>query len=587
MERGLLAPLSLIVGLLALYLAAAFFVTNTYYQLILTSIPIWATLAIGWNVFSGYVGLLSFGHAAFFGIGAFVVTLLFTLADVTPWVGIPIGGIVGAAAAVLIGLPTFRLRGHYFALAMVAYPLALLYVFNWLGFHEVTLPLKREAPAFYMQFANPYVYTLLAAGLLLVGMVIACLIDRSRFGLVLRAIKQDEAAASASGINPRGWKLAALMISAVLSALAGGLYVVVLNVTTPNEVFGLVVSSTPLVLSMFGGIGSIWGPLIGAFALVPISETLHAELGSIFPGVQGVVYGLALVLLMLWLPEGIYWKLHDRFSRVRVAPSRITTIQRSLPLALAKRLDSIPRGTPVLALSGVSCQFGGLKVFKSLDLTIESGSITGVVGPNGAGKTTLFNVINGFVSPSEGEVVLLGSDLTGMAVYARARLGLARTFQTPRIFPRFTVLDNVYVGAVSANYDTAQSQSAATWAVAFCELDDVAHKLAGSLSAMHVRKIEIARAIAGCPTVLLLDETLAGLAVSEIEEILKIVRRLRVLGITVVIIEHTMDAMVRLVDRMVVLDRGRLIADGDPESVVRKRSVVEAYLGAKWAKRVA
>ncbi|MCC6710117.1 MAG: branched-chain amino acid ABC transporter ATP-binding protein/permease [Gammaproteobacteria bacterium] len=581
----MLKPLLLILALLASYLAIAFFVTNTYHQLILTSIPIWATLATGWNVFSGYVGLLSFGHAAFFGLGAFMVTLLLIVVDVTPWIGIPVGGLVGAASAAVIGLPTFRLRGHYFALAMVAYPLALLYVFNWLGLQEVTLPLKREAPAAYMQFANPYIYTVLAVALLFVAMIVACIVDRSRFGLVLRAIKQDEAAASASGINPRGWKLAALTISAMLSALAGGLYVVVLNVTTPNEVFGLAVSSSPLILSMFGGLGSIWGPIIGAFTLVPISETLHAQLGAVLPGIQGVVYGLALMLLMLWLPEGVYWKLHDRFSRLHVETKSRSVTGHGLPQLLETRLKALPEDAPALSLRAVSCRFGELRVLESLDLTVEPRSITAVVGPNGAGKTTLFNTINGFIGPSEGTIVLFGHVMTAVPVYMRARMGLARTFQTPRIFPRLTLLENVYVSAVSAISNVSQSRFAASWAVSLCDLDDVAERPAMSVSAVHLRKLEIARAIAACPTVLLLDETLAGLTSSEIENVVKLVRRIRALGITIIIIEHTMDAMLRLVDRMVVLNNGRLIADGKPEFVVRERPVIEAYLGAKWAAR--
>ncbi|CAN5548670.1 branched-chain amino acid ABC transporter ATP-binding protein/permease [soil metagenome] len=580
-----------IVVVLAAYLAMAALIDNAYYQLILTSVPIWAVLAIAWNIFSGYTGLLSFGHAAFFGVGAFTVTLLSTMLDVSPWMGIPLAGAAGATSAWLIGLVTFRLRGHYFALAMVAYPFALLYLFNWLGFQEVSLPRKVDNGAAYMQFQNPSTYTALAVALLFVSLMVASYVDRSRFGLILRAIKQDEAAAQASGIDPRRWKMRAFVLSGVLAAMAGGLYVVVLNITTPNEVFGLLVSSNPIVLTLFGGIGSLWGPVIGALALVPLSEVLHAELGSVLPGIQGVIYGLAILLITMWLPEGVYWKWVDgrpRGSRLSeqavdaIAPAGLT---RAGANAYAGATEQPSARTAVLSVQGVSCVFGSLRAVSGVSFDIEAGSITGVVGPNGAGKTTLFNMLNGFSPTTEGIFRLDGVDITGRPTFARARSGIARTFQTARTFPRLSVHDNVFLGAISVIDDEASARGATAWAVALCGMQDVADKPAGSLTAGHVRLLEIARAIASGPKLLLLDETLAGLSSEEVERVLDVIRAIRRAGITVLIIEHTMSAMLKLVDRMIVLDRGDLIADEAPGTVIRQPRVIEAYLGKKWANR--
>ena len=219
------------------YLALAFFVTNPYYQLILTLVPIWALFGVSWNILSGYGGQLSFGHASFFGIGAYTVTLALIYWDLTPWLGIPLGMLVGAVAAVIIGTPTFRLRGHYFALSMLAYPLAILYFLQYLGFQELSLPMHREHPAAFLEFLDTRLYTVVAMGLLAAGVVVCVLVENSRFGLALLAIRQNELAAEAAGINARQWKMRALITSGAIAAAAGGLYACVLLVVTPD--FGL------------------------------------------------------------------------------------------------------------------------------------------------------------------------------------------------------------------------------------------------------------------------------------------------------------------------------------------------------------
>jgi len=568
-------------------LAVSFGLRSSYYQLILTQVLLWAVLSLAWNILSGYSGYFSFGHAVFWGLGAYTVALGMIYLDLTPWIGVPLCAVVGAGAATLIGYPTFRLRGHYFALAMLAYPLATLYVFQWLGYQEVTLPMKREAPVLYMQFADPHIYVGLALILLIAAMATTRRVENSRFGMSLLAIKQNEPAAEAAGIDTWRWKMRAIVLSGALSAMAGGLYAVVLLVVTPETVFGMLVSAQPLILTLFGGVGSLWGPVIGAMVLVPLAEVLNAELGDFLPGIQGVVYGVAIIAIILYAPEGVYWSLRNRLVRRRaINPRPAPGAQPATsvgPLTAARRAE----GSDLLVLRGIAISFGGLRALDGIDLSVREGALHGIIGPNGAGKTTLFNVINGFLAPGSGRIAFDGSELTGMRPNQVCRCGIGRTFQVVRAFPRMTVLENVIVGAFVRARDDAAAESIAVAALERVGLADHASDLAGGLTTKHLRLMELARALAPHPKLLLLDETLAGLAHEDLADILGVIRQIRRDGVTVLIIEHTMQAMVELVDRFSVLDHGRLIADGTPDAVVRNPRVIEAYLGKKWMDRVA
>ena len=570
----------LIVVLLLGWLALGFIVQNTYYRLLLTLVPIWAAFGVSWNLFSGYSGLVSFGHAAFFGIGAYTVTLLLVHLGISPWLGLPAGIVLGALAGAAIGYPTFRLRGSYFALAMLAYPLALVYVFDWLGYQEVTLPIKRDQPALYMQFTDQRVYLGLALALLGIALLISLAIERSRFGMSLLAIKQNELAAEAVGVDTLRWKLRALMVSGGLAAGAGGLYAVILLVVTPQSVFGLVASAQAMILPLFGGAGTLWGPVIGAAVLVPLSEVLNAELGDVLPGVQGIVYGIAIVLVILLAPEGIYWRIRDLFRRPRsLAPAPAAVPLAPAPTPLRR---SVPPG-PVLQVRGISKTYGGLKAVQDVSFDVAHGEILGVIGPNGAGKTTLFNLLNGLTPPSAGRVLFEGQDITGLKPNRICRMGVGRTFQVVRTFPRMSVLENVVVGAYAAHATEAAAWAGAAEAVARVGLAHAADRPANGLTNKELRLLELARALAGRPRLMLMDEPLAGLGAGETDEIIALTRTLPASGVTVVIIEHTMHAMVNTVDRFVVLDHGQLLTQGPPAEVTRDPRVIEAYLGRKWA----
>jgi branched-chain amino acid transport system permease protein len=582
---ALLRSLTPVFALAALYAAIALVVENSYYQLMMTLVLVWACFGLSWNIFSGYTGLVSFGHAAFFGIGAYTTALGQIHFDLSPWFLIPLAGVLGGLAGLLIGLPTFRLRGVYFALAMLAYPLAMLYVFEWLGYQEVTLPMKREAAGLYMQFADQRVYVLIAL-LMVIGIVILTrAVERSRFGMALIAIKQNEAAAEAAGIDTFAWKLRAIALSGMIAGATGAFYAVVLLVVTPVSVFGMLVSAQALTVTLFGGVGTVWGPVIGAAILIPVAETLHAELGARFPGIQGVIFGLAIVIVILAAPEGVFWRVRDLIRRRRPAAEDETEPAAALRAASPANPGTAPAralGQAILDVRGLSKSFGGLRAVQNVSFQVRAGMILGIIGPNGAGKTTLFNLLNGFLRPDAGAVLLDGEDRVGQKPHRLCAAGVGRTFQVMRPFARMSIADNVRVGAYVRARDEAHARELADDAIAQVGLAPIAERQASALTTKELRLMELARALAGQPRILLLDETLAGLGHGEIGDVVAVIRKLAERGITIVIIEHTMHAMVRLADHLVVLDHGAVLVEGAPEEVTRDPRVIEAYLGKKW-----
>jgi branched-chain amino acid transport system permease protein len=589
MMRGWRSLLPIIV-FTALYAAVSLSVTNSYYQLVMTLVPVWAIFGLSWNLLSGYTGLISFGHAAFFGVGAYAVVLGQVYFDLSPWVMIPIAAILGGIAGLLIGFPTFRLQGHYFALAMLAYPLAILYVFEWLGLQEVTLPIKRDNPIAYMQFSDHRIYTLLALAMMLGTILLTRAVEGWRFGMALLAIKQNEAAAEAAGINTLAWKLRAITLSGAIAGAIGGFYAVVLLVVTPQSVFGMLVSAQALTVAMFGGVGTVWGPVIGSVILIPLAETLNAEAGSRFPGIQGVIYGLAIICVILLAPEGLFWKVRDFLRKKSAPPVAATPGAPDLATAAAISTAPVPlrprrspgTGDVVLEVKNLSRSFGGLKAVQEVSFKLRRNEILGIIGPNGAGKTTVFNLLNGFLRPGTGEILLDGREMSGRKPHELCEAGIGRTFQIMRPFMRMSISDNVVVGAYVRAKTDAEARRLASDAIARVGLTEIADRIAGELTTKELRLMELARALAGQPRILLLDETLAGLGHDEANEVVAVIQQLARDGMTIAIIEHTMQAMVRLVDSFVVLDHGAVIVEGEPEAVTRDSRVIEAYLGKKW-----
>jgi ABC-type branched-subunit amino acid transport system ATPase component len=355
---------------------------------------------------------------------------------------------------------------------------------------------------------------------------------------------------------------------------------------------------------MFGGVGTAWGAVLGAAILIPVAETLHAELGSVLPGIQGVIYGAAVTAVILLAPEGLYWRVRDALRKrggaaleagaavepvgaVAMAASSMVAGVADAPAGPAERSATqraaAETSEVILEVRGLCKQFGGLKAVDDVSFKVRKGMILGIIGPNGAGKTTAFNLLNGFLPPSAGEVLLDGRNIVGLKPHEVCALGVGRTFQIMRPFMRMSVADNVVVGAYVRARSDEQARRLADEAIAKVGLGSIAQRLASELTNKELRLMELARALAGQPRLLLLDETLAGLGQAEAEELLLVLRRLAADDITIVIIEHTMQVMVRLVDRFLVLDHGMVLTEGTPEAVIRDRAVVEAYLGKKWS----
>ena len=510
-----------------------FFIRDPYYQLILSTIPIWAMVALSWNLFSGYSGLISFGHSTFFGLGAFAVALLAIKLGISPWLGLVVATFVGGMASIIIGSITFRLRGHYFALAMLAYPSLFIFVFDWMGWQELTFPIRRDDPVGFMQFADARINTLIGVTLMTVFMLVTLVVERSRFGLAMLSIKQNEMAAEAAGINTFRIKMTAFVASGALGALVGGLHAVVLQVVTPHGVFGTVVSAQALILTLFGGVGTLWGPVIGAVVLIPLTESLRAQLGHILPGIQGVIYGLTIMLVILLAPEGVFWKVRDIWAKRQRHHGDPVPVQTAVPLqqpslaGVAPPTASFPaspasqtgatapdarkRHDIILKVAGLSKSFGGLKAVQDVSFDVRRGEIVGIIGPNGAGKTTLFNVLNGFQAASAGSTEMAGQPTTGLRPNALCHLGMGRTFQVARPFQRMSVLNNVVVGALAPSKSGADAIAMAHKALSLVGLDAKADALVSGLTNLELRLMELARALASKPQLLLLDETLAGL----------------------------------------------------------------------------
>jgi ABC-type branched-subunit amino acid transport system ATPase component/ABC-type branched-subunit amino acid transport system permease subunit len=582
MASGSPTSLVAIALLCALYVAGAGLLGGGYYQNLLTMIPIFAVLGLSWNLLGGYAGVVSFGHAAFFGLGAFTTTLLLLHADLTPWLGLPAGMALSALAAVLIGLPTLRLRGVHFALAMLAYPTVLRLVLDWLRYQEVMLPRKASQGWLYMQFDDVRGYAVVATGLLFVSLVVCHLIEKSRFGLALTAIRQDEQAAEAAGIDIWRAKMTAIAISGAMAGAAGALYVLLIRVAVPADVFGLHISAQAMVVTLFGGIGTLWGPLIGAALLIPLGEVLYSLFGHSIPGVHSIVYGVALIVVVLIAPEGLFWYARDRLQNRR--PAAAGDRRNVVPMPARPRLEPgvIEARQDLLVCEGLSKSFRGLKAVSNVGFTVPAGRIFGVIGQNGAGKTTMFNLLNGFVRADAGRVMFDGRQLVGLRPDQVSRLGIGRTFQVVRPFLRLSLLQNVVAGAIATAPDAAAAHERARAALATVGLADRGEIAASELNGLELRLLELARALAGQPRLVLLDEIFAGLAHTEIEQLLEVIRGLPAQGVTVMIIEHTMHAMLRLCDTLLVLDHGEVIAAGLPDEVVASPQVVEAYLGRKW-----
>jgi branched-chain amino acid transport system permease protein len=569
--------------LTAVVVALNLLVDDRFHLQILTLTLLWAVAGMAWNLVAK-AGQISLGHSAFTGIGALTFVLLMRDHDISPWLGMLAGMAIAAGTAILIGIPTLRLRGFYFTLATMAYPLILMLLAINHGWVELTVPFHPDEPLAYIQFRDPHDFVWLALGLLVVTLALTELIDRSRLGQALRAIRDNEVLAQAVGIPTATSKIVVFAISAAVTAAMGVVWVnAVLLVVAVEEVFSLSVVILMLSVTFVGGVARTWGPILGAVLLVPLSQVLTSEVGDRVPGAESLVYGAALVLVALLAPAGLIPLLERAVRRHRPRRPVQVAADPEAGASLRARRDATPADAPLLSVGGVRKRFGGAEVLRGVDLAVAPGRRVGLIGPNGAGKTTLFNIICGQVRADAGELRFLGEDFAGAGPAARYRKGMSRTFQVPQGFHRLSPLENVRTAAVGAGLRGAEAAAAARSALERVGLGDRIDDELAALSTVEIKLLELARASVSEPSLLLLDEPLAGLGEDDHRRFFAALDRVVAPATGVLIIEHSVKSLVRHVEELYALDEGVIVASGAPQDVIAEQRVVEAYLGKRWA----
>lgn len=552
-----------------------------FYESFLYLALFWIVLATSWNILSGYAGYFSFGHGAFFGAGVYTSA---TLAGKFDWPflwTLPVAAFVAALIGVGVGAVVFRvrgIRGEVFALLSLAVTFVLATIIGNTaidggpGVYLNAVPVPKLGPT---PTSSLYLMMLIAA---VVTLLVSWAIRHSRFGAGLFAIHDDEDAAEVMGVPTYRWKLAALAISCALAGWVGGIHALFISYVTTAETFNLTVPLTVVLMSILGGTRHWAGPAIGAVAITCL---LFAFTGGQYAVMGKGVIGLILVVGVLFMPEGVMG-----FRAFARTPKGKTGSPPPQPSPSRGREQQPQSRDVLLRVDNLSKSFRGLKALSNVSLEVRKGEILGLLGPNGSGKSTFINVVSGHFLPDAGEVWLDGRNIAGFAAHDIARAGIARTYQIPRPFSQLTVLDNVAIAAMYAGRSVssleAGQQEARQW-LEFTHLANKAHSLPGELN-LHQRKfLELARALAARPQLVLLDEVLCGLTPTEIQSAVTQIRRIRDQGTTIVFVEHVMDAVMALTDRIVVFDQGVVLAEGAPREVMQRPAVMTAYLGVAHA----
>jgi ABC-type branched-subunit amino acid transport system ATPase component/ABC-type branched-subunit amino acid transport system permease subunit len=577
----------------AVFIAVVSQITDFYVSRLAALIAFWAAVGMTWNLIGGYAGQLSLGHAAFVGLGGYVALVLQQEFGIVPWLGLLAGTFAAALAALIVGAPTLRLSGIYFSLATLAYPLILQVLFTYWGYHEALIPAHPESPFLFMQWRDNRWYAAIFGIILMLCWLATVFLERSHWRYLLTAVREDEAAAAAVGINTWLVKLWAFVISGSIAGMLGVVYAQMLFVVTPETMFGIGVSVQALIVNLVGGPGYVIGPLLGTLITVPISQALEAQFGSI-SGAAQLVYGLVLVVVVLTIPRGLMDELrridparHPTLGKLQGLLMTGTTVAAPPPApgAVSSRVSAlVGNGEMLLNADGLGKTYGGVIALRDFNLEIRQHEFIGIVGPNGAGKTTLFDLLTGFQRPTSGRLYLRGQNVTRSVPYRLARSGIRRTFQIPRPFGRLSVYENAMLGGlVGATEIAGSSMEEAIWRpLRAVGLAHLANRPAESLGPSQIRLLEVARALVSRPVLLLLDEPLAGLDPSEVQELIDILRSQRAEGLTIILVDHAIGTVAKIVERLVVIDNGSLIADGAPMEVTRMPRVVEAYLGSRW-----
>jgi len=557
--------------------AAATMNFDGYILNILMQATTFAVAVFGLTVVLGLCGQINLAQAAFFGIGAYVVGMGTADYQLNFWLCLVGGSLLALAAGALLGMSTLKLGGHYLAMVTISFQqIVTLVMINaiWLtrgpdGISKIGRPGLFPTQQSFLAFC--------VAALALVGYLIWQLPD-TRMGRAMRAVRDNELAAGVAGIDIFRTKVAAFAICALLGGLGGGLFAGGFSYISPDQ-FSFAESIVFLTMALLGGVASPIGAVIGTGLLILIPEWLRF-LKNI-PGLYLAIYGLFVILIVRFMPDGIWGFVQESINKWRAKVS---------PYVASPALQLMPAktgGDTVLEVTGLSKHFGGLKAVDKVDISVCRGGVHALIGPNGSGKTTTLNMLSGLYKTTSGKIVLDGTDVTNMPAHERTAAGLGRTFQNIRLFRSMTALENVVIGAerpgntlIGEGGADALTQRALS-ALTFVGLGARVNELVSSFSYGHQRLIEIARALAGNPTLLLLDEPAAGLNSSEKVELHDLLKRIAAQGLTILIIDHDMTLVREAAQHITVLNFGRRIADGESLAVLQQPDVISAYLGTE------